>query len=123
MNPSDVQGFLVRSENSWSDGSLEELRLLVVKKGKAREYVTMEVKTTVAYTRTKDSSPKLVVDVTQYDDHTAKIVPKVLPLLPGEYAFMTLLDEVHDEVNQRYQSTKVNLKNLGRYRMYCFAIE
>jgi hypothetical protein len=129
LKQSDVQGFLVHSENSWSDGTLagyapsEELRLLVIKKGKARQYVTMDVKTTLVYSRTKDSSPKVLVDVKQYDDHTAKIVPKVMPLLPGEYAFMSILDEVHEDTNQRYESTKVNLKNLGRYRLYCFAIE
>ncbi len=129
LKAADVQGFLLHSENSWSDGTLagyapsEELRLVVVKKGKARQYVTMDVKTTLVYTRTKDSSPKLLVEVSQHDDHTAKIVPKVLPLLPGEYAFMSILDEVHEDTNQRYENTKVNLKNLGRYRMYCFAIE
>jgi hypothetical protein len=129
LKAGDVQGFLIHSENSWSDGTLagfaptEALRLLVVKKGKARQYVTMDVKTTVVYTRNKESSPLLTVDVSQYDDHTAKITPKVLPLLPGEYAFMSILDEVHEDTNQRYQTSKVNLKNLGRYRMYCFAIE
>lgn len=131
LRQSDVQGFLLHSENSWSDGTLagfapsEDLRLLVTKKGKARQYVTSDVEVVLVHVASKDASPKLLVSVTQFDDHTAKIVPKVMPLLPGEYAFMSILDEVHEETtDQRYQSTKkISTKDLGHYRMYCFAIE
>ena len=130
LKAADVQGFRIHSGNSWSDGTLagfapsEALRLLVIKKGKAREYVTMDVKTTVVYTSNKASSPLLTVNISQYDDHTASVTPKVLPLLPGEYAFMSIMDEVHEETTQRYEKTnKFDPKNLGHYRMYCFAIE
>jgi hypothetical protein len=146
LRASDVQGFLAHvvepaemkdmspeqlalpaiqnARQAFIVGSAQQpLRLLVVRKGKARQFVTLETKGVLVFNHVKDSSPLVVVNVTQYDEHTAKIVPKVLPLLPGEYAFMA--EAVNDQPDQRYATPagKVNLKDMGHYRMYCFAIE
>ena len=99
------------------------LRLLVVKKGKARQFVTIEVKGVLVFNHSTDPSPLILANVTQYDERTAKVVPKVLPLLPGEYAFMA--EEIHDQPDQRYATPagQINTKDMGHSRMYCFAIE
>lgn len=149
LRASDVQGFLVHvlSQQIDTKGLTPEqlalpaiqdplkavvvmqgqipLRLLVVKKGKApaRQFVTMELKGVLVFNHSTDPSPLILANVTYYDERTAKVVPKVLPLLPGEYAFMA--EEVHDQADQRYATPagKINTKDMGHYRMYCFAIE
>ena len=129
LRAADVQGFLVHAQNEWVEhqvfASSLDLRLLVIKKGKARQFVTDDSTGVLVTMTKKDSSPKLAVTVSQYDDHTAKIVPKVLPLLSGEYGFESIMSSVPDDPQTgRYEKTKkVTVKDLGHYRMYCFAIE
>jgi hypothetical protein len=97
--------------------------LLVVKKNKDRQFVAMEYKSTLFLSHPSDPSPKIMVSVVAVDDNTIKIVPKVLPLLRGEYAFQgNALQE--EQTTQRYEKQKtINRKDMGHYQMYCFAIE
>jgi len=129
LRASDVQGFLVSSQPSASaemnaaELSATELRFLVVKKNKERQFVSMVSKSTLFVPGGADPSPKVSVSIVAVDDHTVKIVPKVLPLLPGEYAFRGgAIQEV--QTTQRYEKTKkIDKKDQGHFQMYGFAIE
>jgi len=126
LRASDVQGFLVSTQPSDMNAaalSATELRVLVVKKHKDRQFVSVEYKSTAYISRASDPSPKVLVSVVAVDDHTVKITPKVLPLLPGEYAFRG--DQIQeDQTSQRYEKKQtLNRKDMGHYQMYCFAIE
>ena len=123
LRASDVQGFLVSQQQMPGELASLELRLLVVKKNKDRQFVAMEYKSTLFFSHPSDPSPKIMVSVVAVDDNTIKIVPKVLPLLRGEYAFQgNALQE--EQTTQRYEKQKtINRKDMGHYQMYCFAIE
>jgi len=129
LRASNVQGFIVSSQPSASaemnaaELSATELRLLVVKKHKERQFVSMVSKSTVFVPGGSDPSPKVMVSIVAVDDHTVKIVPNILPLLPGEYAIRgNPIQEA--QTAQRYEKIKkISSKDMGHWQMYCFAIE
>jgi hypothetical protein len=124
LTPAQVQALLLRSDRTWMEGQPVsfpmELRLLVVKKGN-RELVTSDIAMyVVPIMKTRDPSPRVLVDFSRYDEHAIKIVPHV-SLLPGEYAVNTWEPAVDaEDPNQRYANTKLKMP---RYRLYCFGVD
>ena len=93
-----------------------ELRLLVRQKNE-RDYVTSEITGTIIGSKTRDSSPRVVVNVSRQDDHTIRVSPQ-LPLLPGEYAFNTN-EAAADDAPRRYAGSG----GAARFKMYCFGVD
>jgi hypothetical protein len=94
-----------------------ELRLLVRQKNE-RDYVTSDITgMLIVGAKTRDSSPKVLVNVSRQDDHTLRVSPQ-LPLLPGEYAFNTN-EAAADDTPRRYAGSG----GAARFKVYCFAVD